>query len=196
MRIIDCIQGTPEWFAARLGVPSASNFDKIVTTKGEPSKQAQKYMYKLAGEYVSGSQEDTYQNAAMLRGTELEDEARAYYQMLNDVMVQQVGFCIADGFGCSPDGLVGEHGLVEIKCPSVAVHVEYILNGKLPTAYFQQVQGQLLVTGREWCDFISYYPLLRPFIIRVGRDSDFIDTLAKELKSFCKQLNETSERIK
>jgi len=196
MRIIDCIQGTPEWFAARLGVPSASNFDKIVTTKGEPSKQAQEYMYKLAGEYVSGSQEDTYQNAAMLRGTELEDEARAYYQMLNDVMVQQVGFCIADGFGCSPDGLVGEHGLVEIKCPSVAVHVEYILNGKLPTAYFQQVQGQLLVTGREWCDFISYYPLLRPFIIRVGRDSDFIDTLAKELKSFCKQLNETSERIK
>ena len=108
MEISNCIQGSDEWFKIRCGVPSSSNFDKIVTTKGEPSKQAEKYGYKLAGEAIAGKAEETYKNAAMERGTILEDEARQLYQIVNDVEVEQVGFCKLEGFGCSPDGLVGE----------------------------------------------------------------------------------------
>lgn len=196
MKIIQCAQGTEEWFKARLGIPSASNFDKIVTTKGEPSKQAIKYLFKLAGEKVSGKQEETYQNDAMKRGVLLEDEARQLYQLMNDVAVEQVGFCVDNGYGCSPDGLVGEDGMIEIKCPSIATHVEYILEGKLPTEYFQQVQGQLLVTGRTWCDFVSYYPGIKPLIVRVTRNEKFIDVLKAELEGFVNSLEETVNKIK
>ena len=197
MKIIDCQQGTPEWFQSRRGIPSASNFDKIVTTKGEPSKQAQKYMWQLAGEAITESTEETYQNSAMLRGVELESEARIFYELVKDVQVEQVGFCIHDvGFGCSPDGIVGDDGIIEIKCPSLAVAVGYLLDGGLPTDYFQQVQGQLLVTDRKWCDFISYYPGLPPLIVRVEPDKKFIEKLHNELKLFCKNLNQTITKLK
>lgn len=195
MKIIDCQQGTPEWLQARCGVPSSSNFDKIITTKGEPSKQAEKYMYKLAGERVSGTIEETYQNGAMQRGTEMESEARQLYEIITDTEVRQVGFCLADGYGCSPDGMVGDKGLIEIKCPSMAVHVGYLIEGKLPAEYFQQVHGQLLVTGREWVDFISYYPGIKPFIFRVERDEKFLEALMAELKTFCERLEETVKKI-
>ncbi|NCD17904.1 MAG: hypothetical protein EOL91_11480 [Actinobacteria bacterium] len=197
MIINNCEQGSDEWFAVRCGVPTASNFEKIITTKGEPSKQALKYMYQLAGESVTGVKEETYQNSAMLRGVEMEAEARSFYELVNDVSVEQVGFCLHDdGFGCSPDGLVGTDGLIEIKCPSLAVSVGYLLDGGLPTDYFQQVQGQLLVTGRKWCDFISYYPGLKPLIIRVEPDKEFIEKLHNELKTFCKNLNQTITKLK
>jgi len=196
MEIINCDQGTEEWFAARCGIPSSSNFDKIVTTKGEPSKQAEKYGYKLAGEAIAGKAEETYKNSAMERGTILEDEARQLYQIVNDVEVEQVGFCKLEGFGCSPDGLVGDKGMLEIKCPMMATHVEYLLKGKMPTTYFQQVQGQLLVMGREWCDFMSYYPGIKPFAIRVERDEKFLALLKLELKLFCLNLEETINKIR
>lgn len=196
MEIFDCIQGEEDWFKARLGIPTSSSFDKIITTAGLPSKSAEKYMFKLAGEFVSGKSEETYQNAAMQRGTELEDEARQLYQIVNDVEVEQVGFCLAEGYGCSPDGLVGKDGMLEIKCPSVSVHVEYLLKGKLPTAYFQQVQGQMLVTERKFCEFISYYPGIKPFIIRVERDEEFLAKLEVELEKFCAELKETINKIR
>jgi predicted phage-related endonuclease len=197
VKIINCQQGTDEWFLSRLGVPSASCFDKIVTMKGEPSKQAEKYLFKLAGEKVSGKAEETYQNDAMKRGVEMEDQARQLYQILTDTQVEQVGFCVADGgYGCSPDGLVGEDGMIEIKCPSIAVHVEYLLGGKLPSDYFQQCQGQLLVTGRKWSDFVSFYPGLKPLIVRVTPDEKFITALRAELEQFCVRLNETINKIK
>jgi putative phage-type endonuclease len=199
MKIIECEQNTPEWFKIKCGVPSASNFDKIVTTSGDKSKSTKKYMYQLAGEKITGVKEETYQNAAMLRGIELEPEARNYYELLNDVEVQQVGFCLHDKehCGCSPDGLVGEHGLIEIKCRSLAVHVECLINNKLPTIYFQQVQGQLYVTGREWCDFMSYYPGdIKQLIVRVYPDKLFQKSLEIELNLFCDELNQTIERIK
>lgn len=197
MKIIQVKQGSPEWHACRAGVPSASNFDMIVTSKGEPSKQAQKYMYRLAGECITGTPEETYQNAAMQRGVELEAEARMFYEMTNDCKIEQVGFCLADGgWGCSPDGLVNGDGLIEIKCPSMAVHVGYLLDGKIPTDYFQQTQGQLLVTGRKWLDFISYYPAMKPLIVRVERDEEFIIKLEVELKKFIKELEEIVNKIK
>ncbi len=196
MRIVDVQQGSPEWFAARCGTPSSSNFDKIVTSKGLPSKQRLKYLYKLAGETITGIVEESYQNAAMLRGKEIEGEARQFYGLVNGVEVKQVGFCIYNGFGASPDGLIGDDGLVEIKCPIMSTHIGYLLEDKFPAEYFQQVQGQLLVTGRDWVDFISYYPGLKPLIVRVERDIKFTDGLEIELITFCSELRELVEKIK
>ena len=201
MIILNVAQGSPEWFAARAGIPTASNFDKIVTSKGERSAQAQKYLYQLAGERLAGEPSETYQNGAMLRGKELEPIARSAYSFITDNVVEEVGFCLEEGerYGCSPDGLIGDYernGLIEIKCPTLPVAVEYLDKGGLPTTYFQQVQGQLLVTGCEWCDFFSYYPGLPPLLVRVGRDEKFLKALQTELAAFCDELDALTERLR
>lgn len=196
MEIINCVQGTPEWFAARCGIPTASSFDRIICVDGKPSKQRTKYLYQLAGETITGVQEESYQNGAMLRGKEMEAEARQLYQLITGQEVVEVGFCLAEGYGASPDGLVGEKGLLEIKCPNLATHIGYLLDNALPTDYFQQTQGQLLVTGREWCDFLSYYPGLKPLLIRVKRDEKFIAILEVELKKFCVELKEIVKKVR
>ena len=168
MKIIDVQQGTPEWVAARCGLPTASCFDKIVDTSGKPSKQRKKYLFQLAGERVVGSKDaEQFKSGAMQRGTELEPEARSLYELITGAKVRQVGFCITEGdavYGASPDGLVDDDGSVQIKCPLIPAHVSYLLDGGLPSEYFQQVQGELLVTGLKWCDFFSYYPGLKPLL--------------------------------
>uniref|UniRef100_A0A6H1ZFG2 Putative exonuclease n=1 Tax=viral metagenome TaxID=1070528 RepID=A0A6H1ZFG2_9ZZZZ len=196
MIILDLEQRSPEWYQAKAGLPSASDFDKILTLKGEPSKSRQKYLYQLAGEKIIGVKEATYQSFAMQRGVELEAEARNYYELLYD-SVQEVGLCLADNklYGCSPDGLVGEDGGLEVKCPSLAVHIEYLLKGGLPSDYFQQVQGSLFVTGRKWWDFMSYYPNCQAHIIRVTPDKEFHRALAVELQLFCKELDEITKKL-
>ena len=199
MIIHNAEQGSPEWFAARCGVPSASNFDKIIDTSGRPSKSREKYLYQCAGERIAGKVEETYQNAAMARGKEMEGEARQFYELTNGVTVEQVGFCVTEGkavFGASPDGLVGKDGLLEIKSPLIYTHVGYLIAGTFPTAYLQQVAGQLLVTGRKWCDFISYYPGLKPLVIRITPDPKFQKALAVELELFCNELAAIVEKIK
>lgn len=196
MRIIDCIQGSPEWMSARCGIPTASSFDKIITTKGEPSKQREKYLYQLVGETITGIAEETYQNATMLRGKEIETDVRQLYELVTGQTVTQVGFCLAEGYGASPDGLVAEKGCLELKCPIISTQVGYLLENKLPVEYFQQTQGQLLVTDREWCDFLSYYPGLKPLLIRVNRDEKFIKTLRVELEVFCSELKDIVAKIK
>lgn len=196
---VDMDQRSPEWMKARLGIPTASSFDKIVTTKGEPSKQAQKYLYQLAGERVCGTQDESFHSAMMDRGAEREKEAVQFYELTKDVEIHRVGVCYLDEdkkFSCSPDGLVGEKGLVEIKCPMIATHVAYLMDDDLPTEYFQQVQGQLFITGREWCDFLSYYPGLKPLLIRVLRDEEFIKKLESALKEFGKQLDIVEAKIR
>lgn len=198
MKIYDFEQYSDEWYKIRLGMPTASKFDKLITIDGKPSKQRQKYLYQTAGEYVSGYAAETYQNAVMLRGLEMEAEARNLYEVINDVEVKQVGFCVSDDetHGCSPDGLVGEKGLIEIKCPLASTHVGYLLKDTLVSEYFQQVQGQMLVTGREWTDLLSYYPGIRPLIVRVNRDEKFILSLKVELRMFCDELKEIINKIK
>ncbi len=199
MITLDIQQGTQEWLDARCGIPTASNFDKIVTISGAPSKQAQKYLYQLAGERILCHAEESYRNGAMERGNELESEARSYYELVNDLEIKQTGICYPDErklYSCSPDGLVKEDGLIEIKCPIIHTHVGYLLDGSGPSDYFQQTQGQLLVTGRKWVDFFSYYPGLKPVIVRVERDEKFIKTLALELENFCRQLDEITEKIR
>jgi putative phage-type endonuclease len=191
-------QNTPEWMAERVGIPTASNFDKIVTSKGEPSASAKKYLFQLIGEKLANRKEENYQNAHMLRGIELEDDARSLYSFIKDVTVETVGLCYPDErklCGASPDGLVGKDGILEIKCPCFAVHIEYLLKGKLPTTYFQQVQGQLYVTERKWCDFMSYSEGLEPFIVRVERDETFIKKLEVALEKFSEEFEDTVAQI-
>ncbi len=197
MKILEFEQRSPEWFSARCGIPTASGFDKIVTSTGAQSKQRTKYMWQLAGERICKIAEESYQNAAMLRGIETEAEAKNFYEFTTGETVQPVGFCLSDcgTFGASPDGLVGEDGIIEIKCPMLATCVGYLLDGTLPTEYYQQTQGQLLVTGRKWSDFISYYPGIRPLLIRVNRDEEFISKLAAELKLFTEELTQIVSRI-
>jgi len=198
MRIIDCEQGTKEWLMARLGIPTASGFDKIVTLKAEKSKQRDKYLYKLVGEKIINTPSESYTNDIMQRGKDLESEARLAYEFITGNEVKQVGFCISDDgkYGCSPDGLIGDDGLLEIKCPSLAVHVEYLLKNTLPSDYFQQVQGQLLVTGRKWVDFMSYYPGIRPLITRVYPDKAFLSLFARELGLLCDELERVYKILK
>lgn len=199
MITVDCAQGSPEWFAARAGIPTASCFDKIITTRGEQSKSAQKYLYQLAGERIIGMPAETYCNGAMQRGIELEAEARQLYELTTEKQAQTVGLCYMDGdkkFSCSPDSLIGDDGGLEIKCPLISTHVEYLIKGKLPTEYFQQVQGSLFVTGRHWWDFVSYCPGLDPLIVRVLPDLDFHAKLAVALAVFCKELDTTIAILK
>lgn len=197
MIICEAPQGSEQWIADRLGIPSASNFDKLVTTKGEPSKQAQKYLYQLAAEKVSGIKEESFQSAAMARGIETEAEAVSFYELTQGVDVQEVGFCLHESklYGCSPDRLVGADGLLEVKCPLPHTHVEYLLENNLEKDYIQQVQGQLLVTGRKWCDLISYSRGLRPLIVRISRDEKFLKALEFELGKFCTELETLVKKI-
>ena len=198
MITVDCDQMSEEWFAEKTGKPGASSFDKIVTTKGEPSKSAKNYLYQLAGESIVGIKTETYQNAIMQRGIELEPSARSLFEMIHDVEVKQVGLCYPDEqkkYLCSPDGLLEDAGL-EIKCPMIHTHVSYLLGGKLPTDCFQQVQGSMAVTGFSHWWFMSYFPRMKPLIIKVERDEGFIKKLKAELDNFCLDLVLTVKKLK
>lgn len=199
MIIIDDIdQLSEKWFQLRVGNPGASSFDKIVTSKGAPSTQYKKYLYQLAGEVIVDTKAESYTNATMQRGIELEGEARALFEIINDVEVKQVGLCFPDAqkkYHVSPDGLLLDSGL-EIKCPLIHTHVEYLLKGKLPTAYIQQVQGSMLVTGFSSYHFMSYYPGLKPLIVQVYRDETFISKLKAELDKFCLELIMTVKKLR
>jgi len=199
MIISEFEQGTDEWMAERTGIPSASNFSKIFTTAGKPSATATTYMNELVAEWVLGEKEQIKVNEWMTRGLELEAEARKAYSFVNEVDVLEVGFCFKDEdklVGCSPDGLVGTNGILEIKCPKASTHIGYILGGKLPSTYFQQVHGQLWVTGRDDCDFISYYPGLPNFEIRVEREQKNMGMIDSHLAKFIDEMLDRRERIK
>lgn len=196
MRILNHEQRSPEWFQARLGVPSASAFGRVITPGGKPSTQADGYLNKLVAEILTGKSEYQEVNEAMQRGTDLEPEARQYYELIAGP-VQEVGFCIHDdGFGCSPDGFVGGDGLLEIKCPLAHTHVEYLIDDAIPGIYIPQVQGQLLVTGRKWCDFLSYHPDMKPLLVRVERDEKFIATLHKLLVDLVDKIKLNADRCR
>jgi|26BtaG_2_1085354.scaffolds.fasta_scaffold11698_3 putative phage-type endonuclease len=199
MIISETPQGTPEWLTERAGIPTSSSFDMIVTSAGKPSKQRQKYLYTLAAERITGVKTEHYQSVAMQNGIALEDEARSMYEFITGNEVKQVGACFPDEkrrCASSPDGLIGKDGAIEIKCPSAHTHIEYLLKGKLPVTYFAQVQGQMFVTARKYVHFFSYYPGLKPLLIKVEQDKDFIMALAIELEIFCKELDEVTERLK
>jgi len=197
MRIDQNEQGSPEWLAAKLGIPSASMFAKIVTTKGIWSASADAYINQLVAERLTGEREEVFQSHHMLRGTELEPDARDLYSLISDAEVTEVGFCLHDTLaaGCSPDGLIGEEGGLEIKAPAPATHVEYLRGGVLPSKYKQQVMGCLWITGREWWDFVSYHPTMKPLIVRVERDEEYIAALEKCVTKAVNLIEENVEKF-
>ena len=197
MRIDQNEQGSPEWLAARLGIPSASMFAKLVTTKGIWSASADAYINQLVAERLTGEREEVFQSHHMLRGTELEPDARDLYSLISDAEVTEVGFCLHDTLsaGCSPDGLIGAEGGLEIKAPAPATHVEYLRGGVLPSKYKQQVMGCLWITGREWWDFVSYHPTMKPLIVRVERDEEYIAALEKCVTKAVNLIEENVEKF-
>lgn len=177
--IVDVEQGTEEWFKARLGKLTASNFSKILSPTGKVSTQANDLVNTLVAELLTGEREETYKNAHMERGNELEEEAREFVNFTGGHSFEPVGFVDSGlGFGCSPDALDQERKIgLELKCPMAKTHVKYLRAGKLPNEYFSQVQGSMLVTGYDSWVFCSYHPLMKPFILEVKRDEDYIEKL-------------------
>lgn len=200
MKRYDFDQYSPDWWRVRRGVPTSSCFDKIVTpAKGELSKQADGYIHQLIAEQFDpeyGVVED-YVSAAMRAGTIMEPEARRYYEFERGVDVEQVGFCLSDDgrFGCSPDGLCGDDGALELKCPQPHTQVAYLLANELPQAYAPQVHGQLIVTGRKWVDFMAYSPGFPPLLIRVEPD-DYTEKVRKALDDFWPRYQDALNKVR
>ena len=197
MKIIDCIQGSPEWYAVKCGKVSASHFAEAMA--GGTGATRTKLMIKLIAERMTGLTEETYSNKTMDRGLEIEPLAREYYEELNDCPVRQVGFIERDkDIGASPDGLVGEDGMLEIKCPFPSTHIKYVLADKMPAEYVKQVQGQLWVAERKWCDFVSFdhRVIQRPYFCkRVYRDDEFIKELQIKIYVFLADMKAIMEKL-
>ena len=185
-------QGSQEWIDARLGMVTASRLkDVMAKTKSGYSASRKNYMMELICEKLSGENQNNFTNAAMQRGKELEPVARGVYEAKNNVFVEEVGFIVhpnaESGFGASPDGLVGEDGLIEIKCPNTATHVEFLKSGKPKREYILQMYGQMLCTGRKWCDFVSYDDRLSGLeykCVRINFDNELSSEIMKEVSDF------------
>lgn len=196
---IDVQQGGPEWIKARSGIPTASQFHRLITPKTlKASAQAEGYRNEILAERLLGCSMDDISSEWMERGQAMEESARSWYEWTREVDVERAGFCLRDDrtAGCSPDGLVGEEGGLEIKVPSAAVHVGYLLDGTLPDKYRCQVQGSLWVTGRAWWDFLSYNPSLPSVLIRVERDEEFIAALASAVEALTAELVTAEARLR
>lgn len=193
----DIIQGSPEWFAIRCGKVTASRVaDVVAKTKSGPAASRANYMAELIAERLTGEPAERFSNAAMQWGTEKEPDARAAYEFQTDATVQEIGFVIhpkIDASGASPDGLVGDDGLIEIKCPNTATHLETLLGQEIAGKYLTQMQWQMACTGRAWCDFASFDPRLpeslRLFIRRVPRDDARIAELESEIAGFLLEMS-------
>lgn len=199
MQIIDCLQRSPEWWRIRRGLPTASSFDKLLTpARMKPSASQDSWICELVAERFASvwPNEGGYVSSSMQHGIDTEDTARRWYEFDNDVEVTQVGFCLSDcgRFGCSPDGLVGDDGLLELKCPDAHTHVQYLLSGDLPLEYKCQCHGSLAVTGRKWIDFMSFHEDFPPLVVRVEPDF-FTAKLQVEIVKFCDRLDAAVKRI-
>lgn len=197
MKIIDCTQGSPEWHQARAGRVTASKIaDLTARTKSGFSTSRANYMADLIAERLTGAVAEGYTNAAMQWGTEKEPEARAAYEFMTDREVVQVGFVVhpnIDASGCSPDGLVGDDGMCEIKCPNTATHLDTLLGGTVPEKYLKQMQWQMRCCERAWCDFVSYDPRLparmQLFVQRVNRDDAMLAEVETQVREFLAELD-------
>lgn len=194
IQIFDCEQGSPEWFECRRGIPTASMFATVMA-KGEGKTRA-KYMRELAGELITGEAAESFSNPHMDRGKAMEDEARETYAFIHDADIQRVGF-IRDGLkGASPDSLVGSNGGLEIKTALPHIQIERLMKDRLPPEHVAQVQGNLWISGREFWDFVSYWPKLPVLTVRVYRDEEYIKNMASEVDRFNDELEKLTDRIR
>lgn len=196
-------QRTDEWFQARLGKVTASKVaDVTAKTRSGWGASRANYLAQLVAERLTGTNQDGgYINAAMQWGIDKEPEAIAAYSFYRDAQVEAVGFVDHPDMesGASPDGLVGDDGLVEVKCPNTATHIATLLEGKVPAKYIKQIQWQLACTGRAWCDFISFDPRMPPehqlFVARIERDQEMIEELETQVREFLVEVTETINAI-
>ena len=200
----DCMeQRTEEWFAARLGKITASRVaDVLAKIKSGESASRKNYKMELVVQRLTGKAGESFTNAAMEWGTEQEPFARMAYEAHTGTFVKEEGFVdhpTIEGFGCSPDGIVGE-GLIEIKAPNTANHIETVLENKAPSKYIPQMQCQMAVTGAKWCDFVSFDPRvpedLQLFVVRVERDQEYIDSMEVEVKQFLSEVLDLFNQLK
>jgi len=196
-------QRTEEWFAARCGKVTASRVaDIIAKTKTGYSTSRDNYLAQLVCERMTGKPAESYSNSAMQWGTDQEPFARAAYEAAKDVLVDELGFAVHPTIsmaGASPDGLVGEFGLVEIKCPNTATHIDTLLTQTVPTKYITQMQWQMACTQRQWCDYCSFDPRmdegLQLFIKRVEYDPIYVSQLEKEVINFLMDVEDKIQKL-
>jgi putative phage-type endonuclease len=200
----DCDQRTAEWFAARLGKATASKIaDVVAKTKSGPSASRANYAAQLVAERLTGTPTETFTNGAMQWGTDTEAEARDAYRQHTLNEVGECGFIdhptIAMS-GASPDGLIGDDGLLELKCPNTATHIATLLGKSVPAKYVHQMMWQMACSGRAWCDFASYDPRLpesmRLFVVRLHRDDALIAELEREVSAFLAEVGETVTQLR
>jgi len=198
MEIITVEQGTEEWFRARMGIPTASEFATVMAKgrDGGASKTRQVYLYKLAGEIITGEPMESYSNAHMERGKLMEDEARALYSFMKDAECERVGFIRSGRKGASPDSIIGDAGMVEIKTKLPHLMIETLLKGEFPPEHKAQCQGQLWVAEREWIDIAVYWPGLPLFVTRATRDEQYIATLSSAVDEFNGELDSIVARVR
>jgi len=197
-------QQTNEWFVARLGKVTASRVaDVIAKTKTGYSASRDNYMAQLICERLTGQKGESFTNAAMEHGTLTEPLARSAYENARNLLVKEVGFINhprIEMSGASPDGLVGDDGLVEIKCPNTATHIDTLLSGKVPTKYITQMQWQMLCCQRKWCDFVSFDNRLpehlQLFVQEVEFDQEYCAMLEKEVTQFLAELDSKVAKLK
>lgn len=204
MNDADLTQGTESWLAARLGKVTASRVaDVIAKTKTGCGASRANYAAELVAERLTGASAERYTNAAMIWGTEKEPDARAAYEFYTGETVELIGFVnhpTIRNAGASPDGRVAADGLVEIKCPNTATHIETLLGGAVPSKYITQMQWQMACEGRAWCDFVSFDPRLPEsmslFVKRIARDEAMISMLEKEVAAFLREIDDTVAQLR
>ena len=197
-------QRTEEWFEARMGCVTASRTaDVMAKTKSGYAASRANYMAELICERLTCERQGGFSSAAMQWGTETEPQARMAYEIITGATVVETGFVLHPeiaGFGASPDGLIGDDGLIEIKCPNTATHIDTLLADKVPTKYIIQMHVQMLCTGRVWCDFVSFDPRLpidlHMFIKRVERDNKLAEEIVTEVQSFLADMEAKIAKLK
>lgn len=197
-------QGTEEWFAERCGCVTASRVaDVVAKTRSGYSASRATYMGQLIAERLTGEPMTGFTNSAMQWGVDIEPQARVAYEFYTDASVEPTGFVkhpTIGQTGASPDGLVGDDGLVEIKCPETKTHIETLLGQSVPGKYITQIQWQLACTGRRWCDFVSFDPRMPEsmsmFVSRVERDDERIAELEREVIEFLNELRDKVDRLR
>lgn len=202
--MVDVAQGTLEWKQQRLGKATASKIADIVArTKTGWGASRANYAAQIIAERLTGIPQETYTNAAMQWGTDTEPKARENYSMLNGVTIKECGYIqhpIIKDSGASPDGLIGKDGLIEIKCPQTATHLEALLGEPIDKKYLYQMQWQMSCTDRKWCDFVSYDPRM-PFelqmkVTKVDRDDELLAVLEKDVSEFLKEIETKIIKLK
>jgi hypothetical protein len=197
-QIIRCDQGSPEWFAARLGIPTASMFGTVMAegrTKGSPSLTRAKYMRELVGERITGVANEGFNNAHMERGKAQEASARKLYSFLKDESLEQVGFIRNGDTGCSPDSLAGKKGMAEFKSALPHILIDVLQADRVPPEHIPQCQGNLWVAEREWIDLGIFWPKMPMFVKRIFRDEPYIKEMAKAVSLFNEELAELEAKI-